>query len=677
MAVVAMVVMCFLPALAPVLGPILSGALTAAVGSAITQGIGIALGIQEKFDWKQVGMAALSAGVTKGMVRLGDSVPAVASFFEKIGSAGQAIVGNVVTQGIAVATKLQPSFSWRSVAAAAVSAEIGKVDTGITEALAGHVGERLASLTDKFVSNVGTSLAQAAFGGKVDLAAIVVDAFGNAVGNSIVDTLKNFENSKVPDRPAREIKAIGKDEIMKMPDTVLADLNASMGMPNIGSTYIAQRGDSISKIVGTSDPAAIGAFMRANGLTSSEIFAGQEYELPTDSYTRADARLGQSALNADNARLAEAREISAQIDGWVHEGIDAITPNALDRAASQAFDQLFVNAMHQYAAEEEYRNNPYAGRSGVSLYYQALGMTPGAPDILGAVAALDDFTRSPTVVRIGGAARAIGGVSEMSFGAAFEGAPIAGQIFGTAVIWHGADQTQAGLKELIYGEPTDTFSIRGMINAGMDASWARGIDGTASILLGGVAPLARSAGLLDDIFYPSQYVARQTLGELPSTLTFGADSRALSEWSEAAKLGTYRDLNLTIWERGLLAQERELAEAANWTRPNGKTWWPPYDGAIPGTQRVVTLKPGVEPVSGWVDRYGSTAGRFISPDGLPWSSRALPGTQSGVPNLYEIKGAVPGAMKGVISPWFGQRGLGTQYELVFDVQTYLKAQRFE
>jgi hypothetical protein len=104
--------------------------------------------------------------------------------------------------------------------------------------------------------------------------------------------------------PTPEIMPIGKDEIVKMPDTILADLNASIGSPNFDTSYVAQRGDSISKILGTSKPAAIGAFMRINGLTSSEIFAGQEYVLPSDDYSRADSQLGQSALNSDNARRA-------------------------------------------------------------------------------------------------------------------------------------------------------------------------------------------------------------------------------------------------------------------------------------------------------------------------------------------------------------------------------------
>ena len=69
--------------------------------------------------------------------------------------------------------------------------------------------------------------------------------------------------------------------------------------------YTARPGDSISKIVGSSNPIAIEAFMRRNGLTSSTIVAGREYVMPGPAdYAASDGQLGQATLNADNVRLA-------------------------------------------------------------------------------------------------------------------------------------------------------------------------------------------------------------------------------------------------------------------------------------------------------------------------------------------------------------------------------------
>ena len=70
----------------------------------------------------------------------------------------------------------------------------------------------------------------------------------------------------------------------------------------------AHAGDSITRLVGSSDPNAIGAFARMNGMDgrSSTIYAGRVYALPgpDDFAARGDAQLGDSLLRNDNSRLA-------------------------------------------------------------------------------------------------------------------------------------------------------------------------------------------------------------------------------------------------------------------------------------------------------------------------------------------------------------------------------------
>lgn len=84
-----------------------------------------------------------------------------------------------------------------------------------------------------------------------------------------------------------------------------------------GSSYVARNGDSISRIVGSSDPQAIGNFMRANGLSSSNVEAGRNYFRPDEVTAYGDSvALGQAVLNNDNARLAAlAQERFAFSDG--------------------------------------------------------------------------------------------------------------------------------------------------------------------------------------------------------------------------------------------------------------------------------------------------------------------------------------------------------------------------
>jgi hypothetical protein len=49
------------------LGPVLGGAAAGAAGSVVSQGVGVATGIQQKFSFKGVALAALSAGIGAGV----------------------------------------------------------------------------------------------------------------------------------------------------------------------------------------------------------------------------------------------------------------------------------------------------------------------------------------------------------------------------------------------------------------------------------------------------------------------------------------------------------------------------------------------------------------------------------------------------------------------------------
>ena len=100
---------------------------------------------------------------------------------------------------------------------------------------------------------------------------------------------------------------------MGSPQLQVSDLNMPLA-PISPVPYTAQSGDSISTILGTSDPAAIGAFMRANGLTSSTIYPGEQLVFPSGGYTAGDEALGQATLNVDNQRIA-AMQASQNYDG--------------------------------------------------------------------------------------------------------------------------------------------------------------------------------------------------------------------------------------------------------------------------------------------------------------------------------------------------------------------------
>ena len=110
------------------------GAASAALGSAVSQGIGVATGMQHKFSWKAVGLAAVSGAVSAGLgaTSIFKSIPT--AFLQ--GAVRQA-TANAITQGVGVATKLQKKFDWTGVAVAGVvggaTAVLGKVIPGAAQ----------------------------------------------------------------------------------------------------------------------------------------------------------------------------------------------------------------------------------------------------------------------------------------------------------------------------------------------------------------------------------------------------------------------------------------------------------------------------------------------------------------------------------------------------------------
>ena len=79
------------------------------------------------------------------------------------------------------------------------------------------------------------------------------------------------------------------------------DLSGLAVAPHIpGSMHTAAAGDSISSIMGSSDPAAIGAFMQANNLNGTAIRAGENYIVPErESFAAPGARaLGQQGVGS-------------------------------------------------------------------------------------------------------------------------------------------------------------------------------------------------------------------------------------------------------------------------------------------------------------------------------------------------------------------------------------------
>jgi hypothetical protein len=117
----------------------------------------------------------------------------------------------------------------------------------------------------------------------------------------------------------------------------------------------------------------------------------------------------------------------------------------------------------------------------------------------------------------------------------------------------------------------------------------------------------------------------------------------------------------------MAAQAFELFQQGKWTEletfihQNGlNSNWPPNQG-------FVSITPETLPVGMKIDRFGYPGGKFVSPEGVPYTARALPVGTDGKPyNVYEVLKPI-NVEGGPAIPWFGESGMGTQFKLPMSV----------
>ncbi len=214
-------------AAASYMGPVLSAAFGAAVGSVASQVVGMAIGTQDSFSWKAVGMAALGGAVTAGVGELAHGTALGAS---GTGAAvARAAISNALTQGIAVTTGLQDHFSWRGVAASAVASAVqqgvqGELNNSAFGKFIGRIGTETIS---NFAGGVSSSIVR---GGKIELARIAADSFGNALASSVISSI---QAASIPTKPA-------PSDIESEPTTFNDKAEGSKVNPSV-STDIAEK----------------------------------------------------------------------------------------------------------------------------------------------------------------------------------------------------------------------------------------------------------------------------------------------------------------------------------------------------------------------------------------------------------------------------------------------------
>ena len=182
--------------------------LGAAVGSIAGQGVAMAMGMQKEFSWNQVGVSALTAGITAGVGGILGPVTSDTSWYNL---AGRAALSTGLSQGIGDQLGMGVKFSWTNVAMAAVSSGVNsavKANTPFNDSRYGLFNDTMNGFATGMTMN-------ALRGGQMTPAQVATDAFGNALGNSIVGAMQAREASqqeaKVKENTRTAMNAAGID----------------------------------------------------------------------------------------------------------------------------------------------------------------------------------------------------------------------------------------------------------------------------------------------------------------------------------------------------------------------------------------------------------------------------------------------------------------------------------
>ncbi len=116
----------------------------------------------------------------------------------------------------------------------------------------------------------------------------------------------------------------------------------------------------------------------------------------------------------------------------------------------------------------------------------------------------------------------------------------------------------------------------------------------------------------------------------------------------------------------VLGPEKQLEfDFINEINPRPRPFYPTNDGFLQNGR--VTMIPG-----GRVDRFGSETGRFVAPEGTPYTNRSLPqGSQKLPYNIYEVRRPIE-AEGGPAASAFGEEGLGIQYKFDKSIEQLIR-----
>ncbi|WP_298303583.1 glycohydrolase toxin TNT-related protein [uncultured Erythrobacter sp.] len=190
-------------------GTVIGAAINGAIGSVVSQAVGVATGIQDKFSFKGVALAAIGAGVGSALKGF-DAFSKLGKFTNFANDVARGALGSAITQGIGVATGLQSKFSFAGVAAAGIGSGAGGIAARHIEGGAIYNADgglvRQATFGHNLATNAARAIANAA-----TRSAIEGSSFGDNLINAIPDVIGQALGTTIGSVAINEIPASTND----------------------------------------------------------------------------------------------------------------------------------------------------------------------------------------------------------------------------------------------------------------------------------------------------------------------------------------------------------------------------------------------------------------------------------------------------------------------------------
>lgn len=194
---------------ATVAGNVVAYAAVGAIANAAGQLASMALGLQDGFNWSAVGKAALTGGITGGAMaglemlsNSGSALADTAGLLLDYRDVTQAVTYNLASQSVNMALGEQRSFSWTSLAAAAIARPV-------SNRIAGQMGLE-STATDLLGAVASEGIESALYGREFDWAGVAGN-FVNAsmMRNSASTQANRTQNEQYLDQVAARISQTG------------------------------------------------------------------------------------------------------------------------------------------------------------------------------------------------------------------------------------------------------------------------------------------------------------------------------------------------------------------------------------------------------------------------------------------------------------------------------------